>query len=52
MLEFESAAADILQIFAEHSDYDIVCDLCARFIELLVVDQYFPRENQSLGAFS
>ena len=27
-------------------------DLRARFFELLVVDQHFPRENESLGAFA
>ena len=51
-LKFEAAAADILEIFAEQTHRNIVYNLCAGFVELLLVDQYFSRDNQSLRAFA
>ena len=51
-LQFESATADVFQIFAEQADCGFRFHLRAGFFELLVVDQNFPRENESLGAFS
>ena len=51
-LQFESAAADILQIFAEQADRSIVRNLSAGFFDLLLVDQHFARENQSLRALA
>jgi len=50
--KFESAAADIFQVFAQQPNCGIRGDLRARLIELLVIDQDFPGENESLGAFS
>ena len=51
-LKFEPAPADILQIFAEQPDHGVLCDLRTRLVELLVVNQYFSRENESLGPLS
>ncbi len=50
--EFESAAADVFQIFPQQTDDGILRNLCACFVDLLLVDQYFPRNDKSLGAFS
>src|SRR5580658_724000 len=50
--KFQSAAANILQIFAEQPDRRVGQNLGAGFLDLLVVNQHFPRENQGLGAFS
>jgi hypothetical protein len=51
-LKFEAAPADVLQIFAEQPDHGVLGDLRTRLVELLIVHQYFSRENERLSAFS
>jgi len=50
--ELKTAAADVLQIFAEQADLCVRNNLCAGFFEFLIVDQNFPRENESLCALA
>src|ERR1700686_2272778 len=51
-LQFESAASDVLQIFAEQANYAFRGDWSARFLELLIVHQHLARENKSLGTLT
>ena len=44
-LQLESAAADILQIFAEQANRALRRDLRSSFLDLLIVHQNFAREN-------
>ena len=50
--ELKTAAADVLQIFAEQANLCVRNNLCAGFFEFLIVDQNFPRENESLCALA
>src|SRR4029077_12104145 len=50
--KFKSAAAYILEVFAEQPDCRIPHHLCASLVEFLIVDQHLSRENKSLGTCS
>ncbi len=51
-LQFESAAADVLEIIAEQSDNALRGNLRAGFLNFLIVDQHLACENESLGPFA
>jgi hypothetical protein len=48
-LQLESAATDVLEIIAEQSDNALRRNLRTGFLSLLIVDQHFGCENESLG---
>ncbi len=48
-LQFQSAAADIFEIFSEQADHTLCGNLRAGFLDLLIFNQHFARENQRLS---
>jgi hypothetical protein len=51
-LEFESAAADVLEIFAQQSQSRSGVDRSTGLHDLLIVDENFSREDERLCAFT
>jgi hypothetical protein len=49
-LQFETAAANILEIFSEETNGGLLGNLGAGFADFLSFDQYFTGENQSLSS--
>ena len=46
--QLQSAAADVLEIFAEQANHALRGNLCSRFLDLLIVHQHLARKNKSL----
>ena len=51
-LQLESAAADVAEVVAEHTDDGVLGDGGARFVDPLLVDEDATGEDQSLGALA
>ena len=51
-LQFEAAAAHVLEVFAQESNIGCAVDASSGFIDFLPVHQDLTGENEGLGAFA